>query len=316
MYDPTIGEFLSEDPLGFEGGDTNLRRYVQNSPTNFTDPTGQVLTFPDQNSADTFIADLRKRGAKHIMTVSAPAMSRDIPTTYVLFDPRDMDAVFSYADEHLPLPKRGPQDSPLVTLDMLKLPQGERDVIERRNRFLAASGVLGSSVNIVDAKGEFTGFVPNAIGNLVKDYNRNAPFTITIDIGGEGKTSGAINFNVVAVGTVPPTSGKEIPRLLMREGGIGRLPVNSASVKSIVVHSTPISLETAKEIARVIAPGGKIVLSGAATTAETRREHQRVLDALTGRSEFEQEEQLVEMDLAPLPKVKIPMLKTTITVNK
>ena len=27
-YDPTPGSWLSEDPIGFEGGDENLRKYV------------------------------------------------------------------------------------------------------------------------------------------------------------------------------------------------------------------------------------------------------------------------------------------------
>jgi uncharacterized protein RhaS with RHS repeats len=40
MYNPTIGRWMSEDPIGFEGGDTNLSRYVGNHPTYSTDPTG------------------------------------------------------------------------------------------------------------------------------------------------------------------------------------------------------------------------------------------------------------------------------------
>ncbi len=39
-YDPRLGQFISEDPLGFAAGDTNLRRYVKNDPTNKVDPTG------------------------------------------------------------------------------------------------------------------------------------------------------------------------------------------------------------------------------------------------------------------------------------
>ena len=39
-YDPTIGRWTQEDPIGFEGGDANLYRYVGNSPTNATDPMG------------------------------------------------------------------------------------------------------------------------------------------------------------------------------------------------------------------------------------------------------------------------------------
>jgi RHS repeat-associated protein len=41
-YDPTVGGFINEDPLGFGAGDTNLRRYVGNSPTNYTDPSGLI----------------------------------------------------------------------------------------------------------------------------------------------------------------------------------------------------------------------------------------------------------------------------------
>jgi RHS repeat-associated protein len=40
MYDPTVGKFLSEDPLGFPARDANLARYVGNNAPNLTDPTG------------------------------------------------------------------------------------------------------------------------------------------------------------------------------------------------------------------------------------------------------------------------------------
>jgi RHS repeat-associated protein len=39
-YDAGIGQFVSEDPIGFTGGDPNTRRYVGNSPTNAVDPSG------------------------------------------------------------------------------------------------------------------------------------------------------------------------------------------------------------------------------------------------------------------------------------
>jgi RHS repeat-associated protein len=40
FYDPSIGRWISKDPLGFAAGDSNLYRYVNNSPTNHVDPSG------------------------------------------------------------------------------------------------------------------------------------------------------------------------------------------------------------------------------------------------------------------------------------
>jgi RHS repeat-associated protein len=42
-YDPLSGRWTSEDPLGFAAGDSNLYRYVHNSPTNATDSSGHFL---------------------------------------------------------------------------------------------------------------------------------------------------------------------------------------------------------------------------------------------------------------------------------
>ncbi|MDD5119313.1 MAG: peptidoglycan DD-metalloendopeptidase family protein, partial [Sulfuricurvum sp.] len=39
-YDPTLGRFITPDPIGFAGGDTNFYRYVGNDPVNFVDPSG------------------------------------------------------------------------------------------------------------------------------------------------------------------------------------------------------------------------------------------------------------------------------------
>lgn len=39
-YDPQVGRFISEDPLGFDGGDLNLYAYVGNGPLAWVDPSG------------------------------------------------------------------------------------------------------------------------------------------------------------------------------------------------------------------------------------------------------------------------------------
>jgi hypothetical protein len=42
MYDPSIGRFITEDPIGFDGNDVNLYRYCGNGPTNAVDASGLV----------------------------------------------------------------------------------------------------------------------------------------------------------------------------------------------------------------------------------------------------------------------------------
>jgi RHS repeat-associated protein len=39
-YSPLLGRFISQDPLGFAGGDGNLYAYVFGDPINFFDPSG------------------------------------------------------------------------------------------------------------------------------------------------------------------------------------------------------------------------------------------------------------------------------------
>jgi RHS repeat-associated protein len=50
-YDPTTGRFTQQDPIGLNGGDTNLYRYTNNSPTNFIDPSGLFCVANANNGA-------------------------------------------------------------------------------------------------------------------------------------------------------------------------------------------------------------------------------------------------------------------------
>jgi hypothetical protein len=36
---------MSQDPLGFAAGDTNLYRYVSGNPVNYKDPSGLILNW-------------------------------------------------------------------------------------------------------------------------------------------------------------------------------------------------------------------------------------------------------------------------------
>jgi RHS repeat-associated protein len=43
FYDPQIGKFTARDPIGLQGEDTNLYRYVRNQPLNYVDSKGTAL---------------------------------------------------------------------------------------------------------------------------------------------------------------------------------------------------------------------------------------------------------------------------------
>jgi hypothetical protein len=52
MYDPRLGQWTSEDPLGFQAGDPNFYRYVKGAPTLYTDPTGLATVGDGQQSSN------------------------------------------------------------------------------------------------------------------------------------------------------------------------------------------------------------------------------------------------------------------------
>ncbi len=59
-YDSKTGSWVSEDPIGFLGQDANTSRYVGNSPTNVTDPSGLSEASEAANrAADVLITKLR-----------------------------------------------------------------------------------------------------------------------------------------------------------------------------------------------------------------------------------------------------------------
>ena len=41
-YDSTTGNWITQDPLGFAAGDSNISRYVNNAPTDAADPSGTL----------------------------------------------------------------------------------------------------------------------------------------------------------------------------------------------------------------------------------------------------------------------------------
>ena len=50
-YDAEIGRWAAKDPIGFDGGDTNLYAYIGKNPQLMSDPGGEHFTPPDPKPA-------------------------------------------------------------------------------------------------------------------------------------------------------------------------------------------------------------------------------------------------------------------------
>ena len=64
VYDPQSQRWLSQDPMGFDAGDSNLYRYVNNSPVNGVDPSGNELFALSFNAASRARQSLDSYGIK------------------------------------------------------------------------------------------------------------------------------------------------------------------------------------------------------------------------------------------------------------
>jgi len=63
-YDGAIGRFVSEDPIGFRGGDFNWFRYVYNSPMWSVDPTGEKAITAEQVQSILEFKDMAEQGTQ------------------------------------------------------------------------------------------------------------------------------------------------------------------------------------------------------------------------------------------------------------
>jgi RHS repeat-associated protein len=87
-YDPKLGKWISEDPIGFRGGDANLGRYVGNGVYNFIDTNGLVQEPVQENddrplSSGTLIVTEEQR-------IRADQEQEDIETDDIPFDINDI----------------------------------------------------------------------------------------------------------------------------------------------------------------------------------------------------------------------------------
>jgi RHS repeat-associated protein len=75
FYDSNTGRFLSEDPIGLAGGDSNLYRYVGNSPLSLTDFSGNQVDFETLSTELHYIGSVLFLGGVVVATLgSAPVV--------------------------------------------------------------------------------------------------------------------------------------------------------------------------------------------------------------------------------------------------
>jgi RHS repeat-associated protein len=78
-YDPKLGRFISEDPIGFAGRDVNTYRYAQNSPLNLFDLSGEA-TFSEysiQTRIQTFVTAAEECLGKAVFVPIEPEERHD-----------------------------------------------------------------------------------------------------------------------------------------------------------------------------------------------------------------------------------------------
>jgi RHS repeat-associated protein len=87
-FDPLTGRFTSEDPFGL-GPDTNPFRYVGNSPTNYTDPSGNDKEWVNETLGYTTKEGKNKRGI--LIARTGESTTAEKKTIIITFETKDDD---------------------------------------------------------------------------------------------------------------------------------------------------------------------------------------------------------------------------------
>src|SRR5205823_1808933 len=76
-YDPTLGRFITQDPIGFAAGSLNLYSYAGNNSTNSKDPSGMLDCNMDDGRVIALPRRYRITRVKGVLTIMPPSPQMD-----------------------------------------------------------------------------------------------------------------------------------------------------------------------------------------------------------------------------------------------
>lgn len=156
-YDPEIGRWISKDPLGFEGGDTNHYAYVSNDPLNLIDVSGFVGQRPMAGIPDGAAFDETINGGVASGGGSGGVRSGGITNSTVYVSPNGQ-AVYA---------PKGSIVSPTRKGEGLRIDVGGGV----KYRLMPPSGQSSSGYGKININGQFM----DAKGNLLPPGSGNSP---------------------------------------------------------------------------------------------------------------------------------------------
>lgn len=250
-------------PMGFDAGDANLYRFVDNDPTNATDPTGLYLVTKDKQALNAFLnRDLKALGEKNIKTLQLKS-----GLTYIDTTPGNYKGLFEYADLRW---------FRVFSKDMYRDYITKKDntwkkEVDARDAFLFASGVVGDGLarkkSFELTNGMFVDLAPVTLTaddlKEIQEFNskNNKSYPLVVDLGGEGRFT-QMNGAPVINGNIRPFDSsndmKPIPNFIYADGT--NLPFLANSVSYMYVEGVPIDEKWVSQIVNVMQKGGKVKL--------------------------------------------------------
>jgi RHS repeat-associated protein len=176
-YDSNLGQWLSQDPIGFGVGDPNLYRYVGNDPIDMTDPDG--LAFRDWLNYGSAIAGGTARGLKTGANGVANGLSRAAVSTVTLGYKNDAK-IFTMTEEDTAYGGNISENIAAASGEIL-IAAGTIGVAQAAQAIQAPKVIKGISTSLAayDAAGNGV----NA-GRGIYDMTQNGPtFTNTVQVG-------------------------------------------------------------------------------------------------------------------------------------